>query len=97
MGIAVATMVVFSAVMKRVDWAVAESACESGSLSQSLQRSFCRLSRGPLEFQKKKRRERERVHETISCAINPQLLTKRAIMTVSVLDELGRWTGSDRT
>ena len=30
MGIAVATMVVFSAVMKRVDWAVAESACESG-------------------------------------------------------------------
>ena len=30
MGIAVATMVVFSAAMKRVDWAVAKSACESG-------------------------------------------------------------------
>ena len=37
MGIAVATMVVFSAATKRVDWAVAESACESGFLSQSLQ------------------------------------------------------------
>ena len=36
-GIAVATMVVFRAAMKRVDWTVTESACELGLYSQSLE------------------------------------------------------------
>ena len=80
MGIAVATMVVFRAAMNRVDWTVTESACESGSYSQSLKCSMpsgsirlafanCHTDLGAFGNSKRKRR----AHETSSWGIDQQM------------------------